>query len=75
LSKGCERYKKFKDEHLLIFMRVIKNNKGLTIVLSGGGDSTNCPTLNLRGKRVVLRDDYHGRVRFRSNVLDAISKL
>jgi len=56
-------------------MRIIKNNKGLTIVLSGGGDSTNCPTLNLRGKRVVLRDDYHGRVRFRSNVLDAISKL
>ena len=56
-------------------MRVIKNNKGLTIVLSGGGNTTNCPTLNLRGNSVVLRDDYHGKVRFKNNVLDAISKL
>jgi len=55
-------------------MKIIKN-KGLTIVLSGGGNSTNCPTLNLRGNRVMLRDDYHGKVRFKSNVLDAISKL
>jgi len=55
-------------------MKIIKN-KGLTIVLSGGGNSTNCPTLNLRGNSVMLRDDYHGKVRFKSNVLDAISKL
>jgi len=54
-------------------MRVIKN-KGLTIILSGQ-PGTNCPTLNLRGNSVVLRDDYHGKVRFKNNVLDAISKL
>jgi len=56
-------------------MRVIKNNKGLIIVLSGGGDTSNCPTLNLRGDHVMLRDDYHGKVRFKNSVLDAISKL
>jgi len=55
-------------------MRVIKN-EGLIIILSKGGDSNNCPTLNLRGDHVLLRDDYHGKVRFKSNVLDAISKL
>jgi hypothetical protein len=55
-------------------MKVIKN-KGLTIVLSGGDEYTHCPTLNLRGNRVMLRDDYHGEVGFKSNVLDAISKL
>ncbi|MFP3278831.1 MAG: hypothetical protein RXP92_00760 [Candidatus Micrarchaeota archaeon] len=54
-------------------MKVIKN-KGLIIILSAGGN-TNCPTLNLRGNRVMLRDDYHGEVGFKSNVLDAISKL
>jgi|GEM_PF-1264737 len=72
----CERYKKFKNRHLLIFMKIIKN-KGLTIILSGGDkpDETHCPTLNLRGNRVMLRDDYHGKVRFKSNVLDVISKL
>jgi len=59
---------------LLIYMRVIKNG-GLTMILSDPTRNLYCPTLNLRGKRVVLRDDYHGRVRFRSNVLDAISKL
>ncbi|MFP3288994.1 MAG: hypothetical protein RXO35_00990 [Candidatus Micrarchaeota archaeon] len=55
-------------------MKVIKNN-GLIIILSGGGDETHCPTLNLRGNRVMLRDDYHGEVGFKSSVLDAISKL
>jgi len=54
-------------------MKVIKN-KGLIIVLSGP-PNTNCPTLNLRGNSVVLRDDYHGKVRFKNSVLDAISKL
>jgi len=54
-------------------MKVIKN-KGLIIILSGDTD-THCPTLNLRGNRVMLRDDYHGEVGFKSNVLDAISKL
>jgi len=70
----CERYKKFKNERLLIFMKVIKN-KGLIIVLSKGGDDNQCPTLNLRGNCVVLRDDYHGKVRFRNSMLDVISKL
>jgi hypothetical protein len=56
-------------------MRVIKN-KGLIIVLSDPTKpGSQCPTLNLRGNRVVLRDDYHGKVRFKNNVLDAISKL
>ena len=54
-------------------MRVIKN-KGLIIVLSGK-PGTNCPTLNLKGNSVELRDDYNGRIKFKGNVLDAISKL
>ena len=56
-------------------MRVIKNNKGLIIILTDPPHNVNCPTLNLRGDYVVLRDDYHGKVRFRNSVLDAISKL
>jgi len=56
-------------------MRVIKNNKGLIIILTDPPHNLNCPTLNLRGDHVLLRDDYHGKVRFRNSVLDAISKL
>ena len=57
-------------------MRVIKNNKGLIIILTNPlVEGSNCPTLNLRGDHVLLRDDYHGKVRFKNSVLDAISKL
>jgi hypothetical protein len=55
-------------------MRVIKN-KGLIIVLSRPSDTANCPTLNLKGNSVELRDDYNGRIKFKGNLLDAISKL
>jgi hypothetical protein len=54
-------------------MQILKGKGSLILKISAGGGGNNCPELKVSRSAIVLKDDYHSRIRTSKSMLSKFS--